>query len=72
MTTPASLIEGQLAYREDVGAATSGAPFVSAATAGKLWLPIWSGEVIHAYDEYNQFEWMVQSKTIPSSQPWWE
>lgn len=66
MTTPASLVQGQLAYREDVAAATSGAPFSSTNTAGKLWLPIWSGEVIHAYDEYNQFEGMVQSKTIPS------
>ena len=32
----------------------------------KLWLPIWSGEVIHAYDEYNKFEGMVDSKTIQS------
>jgi len=33
---------------------------------GKLWLPIWSGEVIHAYDEYNKFEGMVDSRTISS------
>jgi hypothetical protein len=32
----------------------------------KLWLPIWSGEVIHAYDEYNKFEGMVDSRTITS------
>lgn len=32
--------------------------------ANKLWLPIWSGEVIHAYDEYNMFESLVDSKTI--------
>ena len=25
-------------------------------TGGKLWIPIWSGEVIHAYDQYNKFE----------------
>jgi hypothetical protein len=34
--------------------------------ANKLWLPIWSGEVIHAYDEYNVFEQLVDSKTITS------
>ena len=34
--------------------------------AGKLWLPIWSGEVLHAYDEYRCFEPMVTSKSIAS------
>ena len=34
--------------------------------AGKLWLPIWSGEVLHAYDEYRMFEPMVTSKSIDS------
>lgn len=44
----------------------------SAATSGgvtglnKLWLPIWSGEVIHAYDQYNVFEGLVDHKTISS------
>ena len=44
----------------------------SAATSGdvtglnKLWLPIWSGEVIHAYDQYNVFESLVDHKTISS------
>jgi hypothetical protein len=33
---------------------------------GKLWLPIWSGEVLHAYDEYKSFEPMVTSKMIES------
>ena len=61
-----NLTQGNLAYRESVTAGTSGAAYSSGVTAGKLWLPIWSGEVIHAYDEYNQFEGMVQSKTIPS------
>ena len=36
------------------------------ATGGKLWLPIWSGEVLHAYDEYNVFESLVDHKTISS------
>ena len=33
---------------------------------GKLWLPIWSGEVLHAYDQYRMFEPMVTSKSITS------
>lgn len=33
---------------------------------GKLWLPIWSGEVLHAYDQFRMFEPMVTSKTITS------
>lgn len=62
----ASLTQGHLAYREDIGAATSGSAYSSGVTAGKLWLPIWSGEVINAYDEFNMFEKMVTSRVIPS------
>ena len=29
-----------------------------------LWVPTWSGEVLHAYDEYNLFEPMVDSRTL--------
>ena len=61
MTAAASLAAGDLAYRSDIAAGTSGAN-----PPGKLWLPVWSGEVINAYDEYNQFESMVQSRTISS------
>ena len=66
-----SLNAGNLAYRENVTSPTSGLPFVandSAGTgqAGKLWLPIWSGEVINAYDEFNMFEQLVTSRIIPS------
>jgi len=57
------LTVGQLPYRNNVGAATSGE---NGANLGKLWLPIWAGEIIHAYDEYNMFESMVKSRTIPS------
>ena len=32
----------------------------------KLWLPIWSGEVLRAYDHYRVFEPMVESRTISS------
>ena len=32
--------------------------------ANKLWLPLWSGEVINAYDQYNVFENMVTTKSL--------
>ena len=51
-----------MSYRESVSAATTG----GSATTNKMWLPIWSGEVIHAYDEYNSLEPLVNSKTITS------
>jgi len=47
-------------YRTDVALGLSG----PIAGANKLWLSIWSGETIHAYDEYNMFESLVDSKTI--------
>jgi len=56
-----SLGNTDMGYRSSTTAATSGAN-----PPGKLWLPVWSGEVIHAYDEYNMFEGLVNSKTIPS------
>lgn len=34
--------------------------------ANKLWLPIWSGEVMRAFDQYRMFEGMVESRTISS------
>jgi hypothetical protein len=48
-------------YRAGDALATSGVN-----PPGKLWIPIWSGEVINAYDQYNKFEGMVDSKTISS------
>jgi len=57
-----SLAAADLGYRSDITAATSG----SNSTGGKLWLPIWAGEVINAYDEYNMFEPLVTSRTITS------
>lgn len=54
---------GNLEFRNGL-AATAGTS--NANPPGKLWIPIWSGEVIHAYDEYNKFESMVDSKTISS------
>tara|TARA_B110000444_G_C18838694_1_gene597604 strand:- start:1097 stop:2386 length:1290 start_codon:yes stop_codon:yes gene_type:complete len=32
----------------------------------KLWLPIWSGEVMRAFDQYRMFEPMVESRSISS------
>ena len=51
-----------MVVRTTTAAQTSGAN----TTGGKLWLPIWSGEVINAYDEYNMFESVVTQRTIPS------
>lgn len=32
--------------------------------ANKLWLPLWSGEVINAYDQYNIFEHLITYKPL--------
>jgi len=53
-----------LVYRNDIAGTAQTSS--TAAAGGKLWLPIWSGEVIHAYDEYNKFEGMVDTRTISS------
>ena len=44
-------------------ASTSASPAVG---TENYWLPIWSGEVINAYDQYNLFEPMVTTETIES------
>lgn len=48
--------------------ATSANPSVANTnqTDPSYWLPIWSGEVINAYDQYNIFEPMVTTETIES------
>jgi hypothetical protein len=53
----------QMQYRTGLGATDGSA---SANPPGKLWLPVWSGEVINAYDQYNMFEKLVDSKVISS------
>ncbi len=58
-----SLANTDMAYRNAYGA-TEGGP--ADGTVSKLWLPIWSGEVLHAYDSYKLFEPMVTSKTLES------
>lgn len=47
-------------------ASTTSIPSVSGASDPNYWLPIWSGEVINAYDSYNVFEPMVTTETITS------
>jgi hypothetical protein len=32
--------------------------------ANKIWLPLWSGEVINAYDQYNVFENLITNKSL--------
>jgi len=58
--TGTDITQQNLPYRTDVAAGLSG----PLAGANKLWLPVWSGEVIHAYDQYNVFENLVDSRTI--------
>ena len=56
---------GEMSYRKaaNFGLGTS---VDGANDMGKLWLPIWSGEVLHAYDQFRMFEPMVTSKSISS------
>lgn len=55
-----NLTAADLVLRTVVGNEPSG----GSAGANKLWLPLWSGEVINAYDEYNIFENLVTTKTL--------
>ena len=45
---------------------SSASPNTSGADNASYWLPIWSGEVINAYDQYNMFEPLVTTETIES------
>lgn len=60
MAINSDLLPANLVMRDVVAAAPSG----GAAGANKLWLPLWSGEVINAYDEYNVFENLITNKTL--------
>ena len=56
-----------MAYRGNLnGMRLEGTSIDGTNSVGKLWLPIWSGEVLHAYDQFRMFEPMVTSKTITS------
>jgi hypothetical protein len=64
MSTFHNLDHEDLVYR---GAVAASASANNPTTGdGRLVLPIWAGEVIHAYDQYNVFEGLVDSKTISS------
>ena len=54
---------GAMAMRATNTVAPSGGG-ASGSGTNKLWLPLWSGEVIHAYDQYNMFENMINTKNI--------
>ena len=58
--TGSDITADNLPYRTAVDAGISG----PIAGTNKLWLSVWSGETIHAYDEYNMFESLVDAKTI--------
>lgn len=49
---------------------TSAFPAGPVAGADKLWLSLWSGEVINAYDHTNLFESLVTSKTLTGGVAW--
>lgn len=57
---PDNLNAAALVMRTDTAEGPSG----GAAGANKLWLPLWSGEVINAYDQYNVFENLISHKSI--------
>jgi hypothetical protein len=61
---PDNLVPNGMAYRNSTQ--TTAGQTSGSNPPGKLWLPIWSGEVINAYDEFNQFEGLVTNRTIPS------
>lgn len=58
--------ENHLWPRGGAAANTNSIPSASASGDSQYWLPIWSGEVINAYDQYNVFEPMVVTETIES------
>lgn len=63
---PDNLTINDLVMRNALDAGTSG----GAAGVNKLWLPLWSGEVINAYDHYNVFESVVTAKTLTGGYSW--
>ena len=61
MATYHDIAAGDLApTRSLVGDQTTG----GVAGVNKLWLPLWSGEVINAYDQFNMFENLITTKTL--------
>jgi hypothetical protein len=54
--------------RAGSGTSAGGLAHTTGGAAGdnKMWLPIWSGEVMRAFDQYRMFEPLVESRTISS------
>lgn len=63
MATLHDLGAGDLVYRDSVSAGPLGGGAAGSGTS-KLWLPLWSGEVINTYDQFNMFEGMITTKTL--------
>lgn len=63
-----NLNPGSPTYPFQGGSAASSSSIPSSAGSGdaNYWLPIWSGEVLNAYDQHNIFEGLVSSDTIQS------
>ena len=61
-----NLLDTSMAYRAETEAGISANNPITDGGAGRLVLPIWAGEVINAYDQYNIFEPLVDAKTISS------
>jgi hypothetical protein len=63
---------GDLAYTDMSHRITSTSAYPAGPVAGadKLWLSVWSGEVINAYDHTNMFESLVTSKTLSGGVAW--
>ena len=60
----------------EIGAGNFAPPRLTAAAGpdganpNKIWLPLWSGEVIHAYDQYNVFENLITHKSLTGGFSW--
>jgi hypothetical protein len=69
-TNPIYPVAGSTNLWPDGGSAASPTSIPNVAntngTDPNYWLPIWSGEVINAYDQYNMFEPLVTTETIES------
>jgi len=67
ITNGSNVVAGEFALaRTAIGDQTSG----GSTNLNKLWLPLWSGEVIHAYDQVNMFEQMITTKPLSGGYSW--
>ena len=61
-----------IGYGDLSPARTSASAVTTGGVAGvnKLWLPLWSGELMHAYDQYNIFENLIGTKSLVGGTSW--